>query len=183
MARMVWRTGEHGYGGLAKALHWLTVLLVVAQFAVGWSMDADPSGRGRGRGRGEGSGRGRGRGGAEDYLDRLDGLVAVHVTLGLLILLVAVARVLRRRLDGLPPWAAGLSDNERRVAHLTERSLLVLLFVVPLSGLTLLLSGDDDLLWLHVAAQVALLVAIAAHVGLVLKHQLVDRDRLLARML
>jgi cytochrome b561 len=35
----------------------------------------------------------------------------------------------------------------------------------------------------HVAAQIAFLVAIALHVRLVLKHQLVNRDRFLERML
>ncbi|WP_275593114.1 hypothetical protein [Streptomyces deccanensis] len=38
-------------------------------------------------------------------------------------------------------------------------------------------------LLLHIAAQVVLHAAFAAHVGLVLKHQLVDRDHLLGRML
>ena len=60
--------------------------------------------------------------------------------------------------------------------------MLVLLFAVPLTGLTLVL-GDDDLLALHVTAHVFFFTALAAHVGLVVKHQVVDRDRLLARML
>lgn len=42
---------------------------------------------------------------------------------------------------------------------------------------------SDDAVALHVAAHVAFFVTIAAHVGLVLKHQLVDRDGLLRRML
>jgi cytochrome b561 len=175
-----WRTGEHGYGTLAKGLHWVTVLALVAQLVIGYAMDADDSGQGRGRGRSGGSG--RGRGGDDDALLELGwSLVTAHVALGALVLVLAVLRVLRRRYDGLPPWAATLSARERRIAHHTERALLALLFVVPLTGLALV-AGDDDLLPLHVAAHVALYVTVAAHVGLVLKHQLVDRDRLLARM-
>ncbi|MBE1594719.1 MULTISPECIES: hypothetical protein [Streptomyces] len=34
----------------------------------------------------------------------------------------------------------------------------------------------------HIAAQAALYAALAAHVALVLKHRLIDRDRLLRRM-
>ena len=102
--------------------------------------------------------------------------------LGLTILLLAVLRMTWRRLDSLPPWAEGLSAAERRLAHLTERVLLPMLVVMPLSGIAVLL-GDDDLLWLHVTSHVVFLVALAAHVGLVLKHTLLDRDRLLARML
>lgn len=35
------RNGEHGYGLVTKLLHWLTVAALVAQFAVGWTMDGD----------------------------------------------------------------------------------------------------------------------------------------------
>jgi cytochrome b561 len=184
------RSGDHGYGSLAKSLHWLTVVALIAQFLIGYRLDVDDSGRGRGRGRGgdnddSGRGRGRGRGGDDDggYLTDPDTLLTVHVLLGVLIVTLAVARVVVRRLDGLPPWAETLSHRERTLAHWTEKALLLLLFVVPLTGIVLVASGDDDVLPLHVAAHVAFFVALASHLGLVLKHQLVDRDRLLARML
>ena len=60
--------------------------------------------------------------------------------------------------------------------------LLVLLVVVPATGL-LLVAGSDDLLPVHVAAQIALLAAVAVHVGLVAKHTAVRRNRHLGRML
>ena len=176
---MAWRNGEHGYGVVTRSLHWLTFGALVAQFAVGYLMDADESGHGRGRGRGRGSGRGRGRGGEID-LD--DPMLRVHVALGLTILLLAALRVVWRRLGGLPPWAPSLSRREQRLATVTERALLVLLFVVPVTGLSVLL-GDDDLLPLHVASHVAFFAALALHLGLVLRHTLGRRDRLLSRML
>lgn len=175
------RSGEHGYGVVAKWLHWLTVLALAGQFTVGYAMDVDGSGQGRGRGRGGESGRGRGRGGEVDLADGLDGLLAVHTTVGLLILLLAAARVGWRR-TGLPPWAQTLRAGERTLAHWTERLLLAALFVIPISGLLVLLV-DDDWLPLHVGGHIAFFVALAAHLGLVLKHQVVDRDRLLGRML
>ncbi len=55
------------------------------------------------------------------------------------------------------------------------------LFLIPLSGLSLLFVSDD-LLALHVAAHITFFVALAAHLGLVFKHQLINRDRLLERM-
>jgi len=181
------------YPATTRILHWVTVLALAAQLAVGYLMDDDGGGRGRGRGRGRGgdSGRGRGRGGDDDDAAGVlgagddgdgDGLMAVHVTLGLAILALAVARLLWRRHAGLPPWAATLSPAERIVAAWTEKALLALLFVVPLTGLWLVLVSDDAT-GVHVAAHIALYVAVAAHVGLVLKHQLIDRDRLLRRML
>ena len=37
------RNGGHGYGAVTKSLHWLTVLAIGAQFAVGYTMDDDGS--------------------------------------------------------------------------------------------------------------------------------------------
>jgi cytochrome b561 len=184
------RNDASGYGTATKTLHWVTVVALVAQLVVGYSLDDDGGGRGRGRGRGGESGRGRGRGGdTEDVgltalLDGdLDALVAVHVALGVTILLVTLVRLAWRRLTPLPPWAPGLSAGERRLAHGTELALYGSLLVMPATGVVLLLSDDDDLLWLHVASHVVFFVALALHLVLVLKHQLVDRDRLLNRML
>lgn len=176
------RNGAHGYGSVTKWLHWATVAALLAQFVVGYAMDPDPgSGRGRGRGRGEGGGRGRGRGGEESLADQVEGLLAVHVLLGLLVLALAVTRLLWRR-TGLPPWAETLDEKERRLEHWAEKVLLATLFVIPSSGLLALLV-DDDWLPLHVSGHVLFFAALAAHLGLVLKHQLVHRDRLLSRML
>jgi cytochrome b561 len=35
------RNGDHGYGVVTKSLHWLTVLAIGGQFAVGYTMDSD----------------------------------------------------------------------------------------------------------------------------------------------
>jgi cytochrome b561 len=166
------------YGPAAKLLHWLTVLALAAQFSIGYVMDADDSGHGRGRGRGRGddSGHGRGRGGgSEGYLADPDNLLKVHVVLGLTILVLAVVRLVHRRIAGLPAWAEQLTAGERRLATWTERALLTTLFVIPLTGLALVLSGEDDLLWLHVAGHIAFFVAVAVHVGLVLRRGLLPR--------
>ena len=149
------RNGEHGYGYVTIALHWLTVLLVVAQFTVGYVMASN---------------------------DDLD-VFPIHRALGVSILVVAVARVLWRVRAPLPPWADSLSAGERRVAHWTERILLALLFVIPATGLILAGSGDDDLLPLHVAAHLAFFVTLAVHLGLVLGRGLRGRPVLLDRML
>lgn len=170
-----------GYGTVTKWLHWFTVAALAVQFAVGYSLEVGGHGRGRGRGRGGESGRGRGRGG-EDLEVFGDTLVTAHVALGLTILALALVRLWWRRRQGLPPWAPTLSTAERTLAHWTERVLYALLFLVPLTGLWLVLVSDDAV-GLHVASHVAFFVALAAHVGLVLKHQLADRDGLLRRML
>lgn len=176
------RNGEHGYGTVTKVLHWATVVVLAAQLAVGYAMDVDDSGRGRGRGRGGASGQGRGRGGDDSLLADPELLLVVHLALGLTLVLVAVLRIVWRRSTPLPPWAGGLSPGERRTESMLERVLLALLLVVPATGLVLVL-GDGDLLPLHVAAHVALYAAVALHVGLVLRHTVVRRERHLHRML
>ena len=179
---MTARNGELGYGWVTKLLHWLTFGLLVAQFVVGYLMDEE-GGRGRGRGRGgdsAGSGRGRGRGGGGE--DEVITLLPLHVGLGIAILVLAIVRVFWRVSTPLPPWAESLSAAERRIAHHTERVLLVMLFVIPPTGLVVLL-GDDDLLGLHIAAHIVFFVALAAHLGLVLGRGLRRRPVLLRRML
>jgi cytochrome b561 len=173
---------DAGYGLITRALHWLTVAALLAQFTIGYLLDSGGRGRGRGRGRGGGSGRGRGRGGDDLDVFGDDGLLTAHVILGVTILVLAVVRLAWRWRTGLPPWAEGLSSGERTLAHWTERALYVLLLAIPLTGLWLVLVSDDALP-AHVASHIAFFVVITAHVGLVLKHQLLDRDRLLHRML
>ena len=131
------------------------------------------------------SGRGRGRGGDDDWSIGFgpgdDRLATVHVALGLTILALTVLRLCWRRATALPAWAEGLSSGERQLATWTERLLYLCLLVIPLTGLSLLLVSDD-LLWLHVASHIVFFVALALHLGLVLKHSVVDRDGLFSRM-
>ena len=176
------RNGAHGYGLVTKTLHWAMVLAIVTQFVIGYAMDADESGHGRGRGHGEGSGRGRGRGGGYDPFGS-DDLLTVHVILGSVILTLAVLRLAWRLTTPLPPWAETLTHGERTFAHWTERALYVLMFAIPLTGLWLILADDDGARTPHIVSHIAFFVVIVLHVGLVLKHQVLDRDRLLRRML
>ena len=113
-----------------------------------------------------------------------DGLsgVEAHVILGITVMALGLVRLVWRRATPLPPWAAHLSAAERTFESWLEKALLGLLLVVPGSGLLLVLGGGD-LLPLHIAAQVALIVTVALHLGLVLKHTIVRRHGHLSRML
>jgi cytochrome b561 len=103
--------------------------------------------------------------------------------LGLVILALAIARLTWRLTTPLPPWADGLSHGERTFAHWTERALYALMFAIPLTGLWVILQDDDDAVSPHIVTHIAFFVVFVFHVGLVLKNQLIDRDRLLRRML
>jgi cytochrome b561 len=201
------RNGDHGYGVVTKSLHWLTVLAIGGQFAVGYTMDSD------GFREAECDPRGEGADGAtdaeEERLDRLEdrceaeqdrlgaeaddtvatawsdlgsadlltgglSLPEAHVLLGVVIIALGVLRLLWRRATPLPPWDPRLSPADQRWVHLTETALLTLQFVVPATGI-LLVVGTDDLLGVHVASHVAFFVALAAHLGMVVGKGLVPR--------
>jgi cytochrome b561 len=175
------RNHDDGYGAVTKSLHWLTVLALATQLTIGYVMDVG----GQGRGRGGDSGRGRGRGGDDVSLGFDPGddtLVTAHVILGVTILTLALLRLLWRRATPLPPWAPGLSGGERTLATWTERALYLCLILMPVTGLSLILVSDD-LLAVHVTSHIVFFAALAMHLGLVFKHQLIDRDRLLRRMI
>jgi cytochrome b561 len=197
------RNGPHGYGLVSKLLHWVTVAALAAQFVVGYVMLRDDGGLEEAECDGgtdrleeqceqrqevlearadDPLGTAYSDLGSGDILNGGVTLPEVHVLLGLLVLVLAASRVVWRRTAGLPPWAEGLSSGERTLAHWTEKVLLALLFLIPLSGLSLVLVSYD-LLPLHIAAHLGFFATIATHLGLVLKHQLLDRDRLVSRML
>jgi len=189
------RNGDHGYGSVTKALHWGTVATMAVQFTIGYRMDADA-------GSDRADDRLDARDDAceseddaveercEEAVDRqedavkdddyavFDGsfdVVDLHVVLGLVILGLAVARTLWRVGTPLPPWDERLTGTDRRVAHATEVALIGTQYVIPLSGLWLVLADDDSVLPLHIAGHIGFFVALAVHVGLVLRRGTLTR--------
>jgi len=98
----------------------------------------------------------------------------LHILLGLAILAVGLVRLIWRRTTPLPPWDPRLTPTDQRLVHATEVTLLTLMFVVPASGLLLVL-GARDLVALHVAAHVVFFVALGAHLLMVLGRRLLPR--------
>lgn len=177
-----------GYRASQKVLHWLTVLAVSAQLVVGYNLDlddgCDPPGEDRSGGDTSDA--------EEERLDRLEDacesrgddydllgggldLAELHLLLGLTVLALGVVRPLWRRLAGLPQWSEHLSAGQRRLATLTERALMSLLVLVPLTGLVLVATGDDAWVPLHVGAHIAFFVVLAAHLSTNLRPAILRR--------
>lgn len=97
-----------------------------------------------------------------------------HVLLGLAIVAIGVVRVVWRRTTTLPPWDPRLTRTDRKVLHRAEQTLLAMLFVVPATGIALVV-GSHDLVPLHIAAHICFYVALAAHVGVVVRRRVVGR--------
>ena len=156
------RNGDDGYGAITRALHWLTVLAIGGQFVIGYTMDTDEVGTAW-------SDLGSG-----DLLSNGLSLPEGHVILGLVILALGVVRLVWRRSTPLPPWDARLTTVNRRFVHATEIALLTLQFLVPATGL-LLVVGSYGMVALHITAHIAFFVVFAAHLGMVIGKGLLPR--------
>jgi cytochrome b561 len=172
--------GGQRYAGLLIALHWLIALGIVGLLALGLYMVGLPKG-----------------------LPVKATLINLHKSIGLtvflLVLLRIVARLVLHRppLPPMPPW-------QRAAARTTQGLLYVGMVAMPLAGylgssfnsygtrfwgVLLPKWGWDDahlrelFFGLHEAIGYALIALIVLHVAGAFKHQWIDRDNLLARML
>lgn len=95
-----------------RRLHWATALLILLAFPIAWVMAAVPF---------------------EDLLLKFL-LFQVHKTLGLMVLLAAVARIVIRLRRGRAWWDDELTDWQRKAAQRLHTALYVLILVVPVLG-------------------------------------------------
>jgi cytochrome b561 len=169
------------YGPVAKTLHWLIFLLVAAQFVVAWRMP--PIKRGV----------------------VPESFINLHLSLGVLILLVVIVRLTWRLghpvpivSESGPAWLASAA----RLMHVTFYGLLIVLPILGWAAASArdwdvrpfdlailprllaprnragLLAGD-----VHTFLSYTLLALVGLHVAAALYHHVVARDRVLQRML
>lgn len=167
------------YSTPAVALHWLLAVLITGTFALGLYMHELPVSP-----------------------QRLK-LYSWHKWAGVVILALSVLR-LAVRLRSPRPRELAMSGWQRSAAHATHHALYLLFFAVPLvgwayssaAGFPVVLFGvlplpdfvpvDKELAaalkGLHKGFALALGGLVLLHLAAVFKHQLIDRDGLLARM-
>lgn len=164
------------YGAVAVALHWVSAAAIIALFVLGFAAN----------------------GAADDA--RETALLRLHVPLGLLVLALTLARLAWAFLDRRPAPPPDLPRWQDRAARSVHVLLYGLVLAIGGSGVALMaLSGAGDVLsgaapgplpafegylpmLAHLAGALLLLALLGAHVGAALHHQLVRRDRILARM-
>lgn len=180
---MIWRNTTEKYGAVAISFHWVIAILVIAMLAVGLIMtEMDPS-------------------------PQMFKIYALHKSVGILVLTLAVLRVIWRLSNPHPSSLPTHKAWEKFLAKLVHVLLYAALFIMPLSGwimssakgfpvnlfgiegLTLpdLVKPDKDTAELageiHEVAAYSLIAAIALHFGGAMKHHVIDRDGTLRRML
>ena len=99
------------YSAVAIGLHWTIALAIAAQIGVGWYM-----------------------GSLEDHSPAQRSLEAIHISSGLTILLLTLARVAWALFRRPPPPIASLAPWERHLAKAVHDLFYVMLFALPLSG-------------------------------------------------
>jgi cytochrome b561 len=183
------RDGAAGWGVVTRLLHWTMAGLILFQLGLGLVMTRIPD------------------------LGLRFALTQTHKSLGTVIFVLALARIGWRLLSpARPPFPAAMPHWQVELARASHRLLYLLMVVMPLSGWVMAAASPaQDLLgienrvfgrlalpdpWvpgsaaveaaahaLHAGAATALGLLLALHAGAALKHQFVDRDRTLARMI
>ncbi len=128
------------YTTAAIWLHWMIAALIPLQIALGWIMnEAIP-----------------------DHTPNQARVEGVHISLGLTILILVLARIAIRLIHRPPPLPAGTPAWERTLAGLVHLVLYGLMLVMPLTGWAMVSLGDRPisfwgLPWPHLPGLQALL--------------------------
>jgi cytochrome b561/uncharacterized protein (DUF302 family) len=162
----------------SRILHWLMAAMLLTMLFIGVAMVASVG----------------------DYHK----LVALHRPLGIAILILAIVRLINRRLTTLPPFPPTMSQRERKIASASEKLLYTLMIALPLVGWGMLSAGRYPIVMFgpahlpailpanpalyavlrktHTVLAYLLFLTFLAHLTAVLFHTLVIRDGLLNRM-
>ncbi len=171
------------YSRGAIILHWLIALLIIGNFIGAWTSEDLPR-------------------------DQRMVMMGYHKATGIIILLLTLVRIGWRLINLPPALSSSLKSWEAMLARVTHTLFYVLMLAVPLAGLGLhsafgqgkpvsifglfdfpaLPVGTDKptiglFHELHEVTATAMLVLFVLHVAAALKHQFVDRNGTLARMI
>ncbi len=170
-----------GFRTPARIFHWATVVLVLLMIPAGLVM-------------------------VQDGLDRTvqNALFIFHKNVGVLVLLLVLARLAYRLAVPPPPLPAGMPAWQHRVSGITHGLLYALLIAMPVAGYVRVRAGGFPIealdalgvptlvprseslaelaKMLHWLGGFALAALIALHVGAALFHAIVKQDGVFSRM-
>lgn len=177
----MWRNTPESYGGVAKALHWLTFVFLFGNAWLGLYMNDLPKG------------------------PETEAVYALHRASGVTILLLVVLRLLWRWTNPRPAPPAGVPPRDWRLARWVQGAFYVVMLTMPLigwigssaAGATVLwfgglelpaLAGRDEglkeaMILTHRLLFYTLFGLLVLHVAGALKHRFKDRVDVLGRML
>ena len=164
-------TSTH-YGRLAQALHWISALVILLLFPIGYFMAnvADEASK--------------------------PSLYQLHVALGLLILILTIVRIVWHFMDQVPEPPTGLSENNLRAYRWIHNLLYFFILLLSSSGISMLLFSNAGLLpgtvdpqaigdvpprIAHNILSKIFIILFVAHVAGVIRYQM-TKGNVLARM-
>ncbi|WP_315923533.1 cytochrome b [Mesorhizobium sp. SP-1A] len=160
-------SSPRGYTATQIFLHWVIAALVVFQVIFGdW---IKPAYRAFRRGTEAGAGE----------LFQAD----VHVYVGVLVLVLAIARLALRLVHGAPAAPAGESAVQKRIAMATHLILYLIIFLMPVSGMMAWYGGIHLAGELHETAKPVIIVVVFLHAAGALFQHFVGKTDVLTRML
>ena len=170
------------YSKTAIAMHWLIALLIFANVAGGLYMESFPK-----------------------NTPERDAVLFYHASVGSLIFMLAVFRLLWRLTHRPPGLPASIPTWQQTASHVLHWTLYLLMFVVPLTGYVHRLAGAHPINFfglgdlpvfigkneplrlltdtLHELLVWTLVALVLGHIAAALKHRFIDRDGVLERML
>ncbi|MGN6231880.1 MAG: cytochrome b [Trinickia sp.] len=173
---------DEAYTSTAIGLHWLIAALMVCGFSLGWVMTSIPG-----------------------FTPAKLRYVSWHKWIGVTVFALATLRILWRATHRAPPLPAGMPAWQRAGAHLVHALLYVAMIAIPITGYLFSSASNVPVVYLgivplprliapdptlkvvfktaHLVLNWGLAALVLAHVGAVLKHQWIDRDGVLARMI
>lgn len=176
------KNSPESFGLLTRLLHWVIGLAIIFLIWLGWYM-VDLT-----------------------YYDKwYNGSLAWHKSLGMIVLGLAIVKIGWQLYSPTPPVHGQLKPWEKTGANLTHKLLLLMMLLIPITGyfistsdgkpvqvfdwfeIPALISGKTTLRdWateLHFYLAYATALLLLGHIGAALKHQFIDKDGTLARML
>jgi cytochrome b561 len=178
---MTIRNTTRRWGSVAQLLHWVVVILIIAQFTLALLADDLPNG-----------------------MKKLV-LLSRHKSIGLTILVLALVRLGWRWGNPVPTLPSTLKPYERALSRITHVLLYVLLLAIPLTGWMMSSARGFPVSWFgffqlpdlvpkdkalfealqetHEALAWSLAAIVALHIGAALKHHFMLKDDVLRRML
>lgn len=176
------RNGTQTYGLVTRLLHWSTAVLIVGLIWLGWWMVG------------------------LSYFHRWyqDALYA-HRAFGVIVFVLGVLTLLWRALSPSPAAVATLKPWEKWLGTAMHHLLFLMVFAIPVTGYLISISAGqaidvfglfevpalitvggrlrDLAIDVHYYLAYATALLVLLHAGAAIKHQLIDRDGTLARML
>ncbi len=168
------------FGSLAKFLHWLVAVLVIAMLVFGFFLESFSS-------------------------SAKPAMIALHKSIGLSILILIVLRLIWRFMNKQPEYPLTIPLWEQICAHFVHYLFYIILILMPMTGWLMSSWGGHPVefwsLWnwqlplsinrtlaayfftLHKIIAYIIIALLAVHVLAALKHHFIGKNNLLRRML